>query len=497
MKEFAGHVTENIDHIVASLGFFRPELVLTVGFVLSIIVALFVDRIWKHASFVTFIVTAFIAFWTVLQQHGVESSGFFGMIRIDGFGVYARLIILSGVLVSGVMLWQYFRDSQFVRKPGDLFTVLIATTLGLHLLTITTHWLVAFIAIEMVSIGSYILVGYFSENKKQSEAAMKYVLFGAVCAAFMLYGLSLLYGFTGDLDFVSVAHMKGLIASPMVLSTVALLFVFVGIGFKLGFVPFHLWTPDVYEGAPTPVTAFLSTVPKVGAVVLFCRIVKAWTANPFYFGEVVMYFLFFVAVVTMLAGNLIALRQQNAKRLMAYSSIGHTGFMLMAMLCYLHGEQEIFLFYVAVYVIMNLSAFGFIYVLEQRVQSAYLQDYTGLGKKWPLLFGCFTFVGISLVGLPPTAGFIGKLTVLTSVFDLYQTMNERLYLILLIVGVATSVISLFFYLKVPLYAFLREEERGGQVLGSYNRSVTYFIAVVLSLGILLVGLFPQVLFSLF
>lgn len=495
MGEFTLHITETIDHIVASLAFFRPELVLTIGFVCSILVSLFVDRIWKHTSFVTFFLTVCVSGYAVLQQHGVPAQGFFGMIRVDDFAVYARLILLAGVVLSGTMLWQYIRDSRFVKKPGDLFTVLIATTLGLHLLTITTHWLLAFIAIEMVSIGSYIMVSYFSETKKQSEAAMKYVLFGAVCAAFMLYGLSLLYGFTGDLDFASASHMKGLIDSPMVLSTIALLFVFVGIGFKLGFVPFHMWTPDVYEGAPTPVTAFLSTVPKVGAIVLFCRIVEAWTANPFYFGEVVFYFVFFVAVVTMLIGNLIALRQQNAKRLMAYSSIGHTGFMLMAMLSYLHQEQEIFLFYVTAYVIMNLSAFGFIYTLEQRVQSAQLSDYAGLGKKWPLLFGCFTLVGVSLVGLPPTVGFIGKLTVLTTVFDLYQSMDERVYLLLLVVGVATSAISLFFYLKVPLYAFLREEGKENRVLGDY-RSVTYVVAVALSVLVFIAGLFPQLLFGL-
>lgn len=496
VREFATHISSTIDHVINSLGFFKPELMLIVGFVLSILTSLFIDKRWKHASFGVFLVIILVSAWAVTAQLQQTHTGFFGMIRVDDFAVYGRLIVLVAVLLSGRMMQQYAADRGLQRKSGDLFSVLLAVTLGLHLLTMTTNWLLAFIGIEMVSIGSYILVSYFAESRKQSEAAMKYVLFGSVCAAFMLYGLSLLYGFTGDLDFASTAHMKGLISSPKILTTVALLFVFVGMGFKLSFVPFHLWTPDVYEGAPTPVTGFLSTVPKVGVIILFARLMEAWTANPFYFGEVAQHVFFFTAIITMLVGNLVALRQANTKRLMAYSSIGHTGFMLMAILSYLHGEQEVLLFYLAVYAVTNLAVFGFIYTLEQRIGSSELKDYSGLGKKWPLLFVTFTLAGISLVGLPPTAGFIGKLTVFTSVFDLYQLTEQWPYVLLLVVGTATSAISLFFYLKVPLHAFLREQKEEVVVQNEY-RSTTYILAIVLGISLLVIGLFPQILLSLF
>src|SRR5690606_22532667 len=192
------------------------------------------------------------------------TTGFFGMLLIDDMATYSRFIIAIGGIITAIFIQQ-----RHPKNNGDVYSVLIAVTVGLNLLTMTSHWLMAFIAIEMVSIASYILVGYFSENKKQSEAAMKYALFGSVCAAVMLYGLSLVYGLTGNLDFQSQAHLQGLMNAPQAVISIALIFVFVGIGFKLSFVPFHVWSPDVYEGAPTPITAFLSTLPKVATIILF------------------------------------------------------------------------------------------------------------------------------------------------------------------------------------------------------------------------------------
>src|SRR5690606_21555062 len=238
-------------------------------------------------------------------------------------------------------------------------------------LSSTSHWLMAFIGIEIVSIASYILVGYFSQNKTQSEAAMKYVLFGSVCAAVMLYGLSLVYGLTGSLDFQSAEHLKGLMDAPQAVITLALLFVFAGIGFKLSFVPFHVWSPDVYQGAPTAITAFLSTIPKVGAIILFARLYGSWSSTAFYFSELRTWFITTVAIVTMLVGNLAALRQQDVKRMMAYSSIGHTGLLLMAVFAY-QDSSSYLLFYIVAYVIMNLATFIFIDQIEQQTGSTSL-----------------------------------------------------------------------------------------------------------------------------
>src|SRR5690606_11876224 len=195
---------------------------------------------------------------------------------------------------------------------------------------------------------------------------------------------------------------------------------------------------------------------KVGVLVLLARLFEEWTSSSFYFSELVLILISVAAIVTMLAGNLIALRQTNIKRMMAYSSIGHTGFLLMAIVGNLASEPQVLLYYIAVYTLMNLGVFGFIDVLERRIGSVQLEDYKGLGKNYPLLFSAFTVLGISLVRLPPTAGFVGKLFVFTSIFDLFQFYNNPYYLILLITGALTSVISLFYYFKIPLFAFLRK-----------------------------------------
>lgn len=495
MNEFSSQLPSILDQVIASIPVFKPELALIIAFLGSIIATLFLDKIWKFSSLLVASIGIITAFGLTLGQIDNPTSGFFEMLIIDNFSVYARGIILLALLIIIFFVQQHFQHKSFSKNLGDIYSILLTAGLGLNLLTVTSNWLLAFIAIETVSISSYILVGYFSENKKQSEAAMKYVLFGSVSAAIMLYGLSLLYGFTGNLDFASQEHIQGLISAPKVMTTIAILFLFVGIGFKLGFVPFHLWTPDVYEGAPTPITAFLSTIPKIGAIVLLSRIFQAWITSLFYFSELTMLFIVVVAIVTMLVGNLIALRQTDIKRMMAYSSIGHTGFLMMALVTTQSQDPQILLFYLAVYTLMNLGVFGLIDTLEQKTGSTTLSDYAGLGKSYPLLFTAFTILGISLIGLPPTAGFIGKLLVFTSTFEVYQNNNDIMILLLLIVGALTSVISLFYYFRIPLFAFLRKsnEEK------TPNTTITfgYVIGIGFAFLVLILGIFPDLLLQLF
>jgi len=485
-----------LDQVIQSIPAFKAELALIFAFLGSIIATLFLDKIWKQSSFVITIIGIVTSLILSTQQLGAPQSGFFGMLIIDDFSVYARGIIQVALLICIIFIQQNFQHKKFGKNLGDVYSILLAAALGMNILTMTSNWLLAFIAIETVSISSYILVGYFSENKKQSEASMKYVLFGSVSAAVMLYGLSLIYGFTGNLDFTSFEHIQGLIEAPKILLSIALLFMFVGIGFKLSFVPFHMWAPDVYEGAPTPITTFLSTVPKIGALVLLARLFEEWTSTSFFFSELVLILVSVASIVTMLAGNLIALRQSNIKRMMAYSSIGHTGFLLMALVGNLASEPQVLLFYIAVYTIMNLAVFGLIDVLEQKTGSAQLENYQGLGKQFSILFSVFTLLGISLVGLPPTAGFVGKLFVFTSIFDLFQFNNNRYYLILLVVGALTSVISLFYYFKIPLFAFLRKGDEI-KIISTKSTQIVYIISILLGISTLVLGIFPNILLTLF
>jgi len=472
-----------LDQIIASVPLFKPELALIIGFIVCIFTALFLEKRWRNITFIGCIVTLGFSLYYLIGQLSTTATSFSGMWLVDTWSTYARLVVLCSTVIIAIFLQQ-----QHSKNNGDVYSILIAATLGMHVLSSTSHWLMAFIGIEMVSIASYILVGYFSQNKTQSEAAMKYVLFGSVCAAVMLYGLSLVYGLTGNLDFQSAEHLQGLMDAPEAIITLALLFVFAGIGFKLSFVPFHVWSPDVYQGAPTAITAFLSTIPKIGAIILFARLYQSWSSTAFYFSELSTWFITIVAIVTMLVGNLAALRQQDVKRMMAYSSIGHTGLLLMAVFAY-QDLNSYLLFYIVAYVLMNLATFIFIDQIEQQTGSTSLLSYTGLGKKMPILFTAFTLVAISLIGIPPTVGFVAKLMVFTSTFSVFQSSGDTGALLLLIIGALTSAISLFFYFKIPLYAFLRNSDQ--PVILKKQFGVLLVIAYILTVLVILFGIFPN------
>ncbi len=491
------NLTSTLDHLIGSVAFLAPELILILAFVCSICCSLFVDRIWKNSTLMISMLGLAASLYALGLQLSFDSpTVFFDMVTIDRFSIYSRLLIVGAGLIILLFIQQYFSFHTPRKKSNDIYPIILASIIGMNLLTMTNNWLLAFIAIEMISIASYTLVGFLSQEKRESEAAMKYVLFGSVCAAVMLYGISLLYGFSGNLTFNAVDHIKGLIDAPELVVTIATLFILTGIGFKMAFVPFHIWTPDIYQGAPTPITAFLSTLPKVAVIVFLTRLYTAWADTPFYFSDLFYYILIAAAILTMLIGNLAALQQQDIKRMMAYSSIGHTGILLMMILVYTPNEPQILLYYLYSYVLMNLASFIFIGQLEQQTKQTTIKSYAGLGKRYPLLFVSFTFILISLIGLPPTAGFIGKLMIFSSVLDVYQEDNHIGLLILLIVGALTAVISLFFYFKIPLQAFLRSSENKSDIL-ELKWTPLLIIAIFFTVLALILGIFPGLLMDVF
>lgn len=494
MLAFSPYISSFIDQIIVSVPYFKPELTLIITFIGTILSSLFVDRYWKKTSFVITQLGLLISGCYVFGQglSKVEMTGFFDMIQIDAFATAARLIILFSTILIGIFIQQ--RHQQDERPLGDLYAVLLSATLGLNLLTMSSNWLMIFIAVETVSISSYIMVGYFSSTKIQSEAALKYVLFGSICAAVMLYGLSLIYGFTGNLNFDAPSHIAGLMEAPQIMISIALLFLLTGIGFKLSFFPFHVWSPDVYQGAPTVITTYLATVPKIAVVVLLSKILSAWLNVSFYFSDLLTYVIIGIAIATMLVGNLAALRQNDAKRMMAYSSIGHTGILLMAVLVYQNNESNVLLFYLSIYALMNIAVFIFIDTLESNLGDTSIESYRGLGKQFPVLFTSFSIVLIALVGLPPTAGFVGKLLVFSKVFEQYQNFQSFSLLALLIVGALTSVISLFYYFKIPLNAFLKE----GTTIPTFKFDIALLcIGILCTAAVLMFGIFPDLLLSIF
>lgn len=490
MTELLPEITKKLDLILDGLPWLMPEVILGGAFVISIFSGLFVDRLWRHSTFAITVSGIVLSALYAATQPVLSTVGtvLLGMLSPDAFGRY------SGVLTSLIsLLFAIFMklNPDFAahrKKTADGYSILLAVHIGLNFMALSTHWLVVFVSIEMVSIGSYLMVAYLSRSAQQTEAAMKYVLFGAVCSAVMLYGLSFLYGFTGNLDFTSGQHIAGLASTPPLLIAVALLFVCTGIGFKLSFVPFHFWTPDVYQGAPTPVTAFLSTAPKIAGIALLARILYAWPVDSFSYQNLHL-LLVVSAAATMLFGNLAALRQTNVKRMMAYSSIGHTGFLMMAVLAYSSGEYAILLFYLTVYALMNMGVFMLADYIEARTGATDVGEYRGLGNVLPLTFVSFVVLLVSLTGLPPTAGFVAKLLVFSAVFGNWQLTGNPSMMMLLIIGALTTVISLFYYFKVPLNAFLRkaDEKKTIKPLQPY----ILWLAVLLSIVVLFLGIFPD------
>lgn len=489
MTELLPNISNKLDHVLAGLPMLLPELVLTATFLTGIGAGLFADRYWRHASFavttVGIVLAGVCSAWQ-LALPAVDNL-LFGMATMDAFGRYARLLTAAVCLLFILFAKANPGFNAHRKKTSDLYSILLAVHIGLNLMGVATNWLMVFVAIEMASIGSYLMVGYLAKEARQTEAAMKYVLFGSVCSAVMLYGLSFMYGFTGDLNFTSAAHIQGLEGTAPLLVATALLFVFTGIGFKLSFVPFHFWTPDVYQGASTPVTAFLSTAPKIAGIALLARIRYAWPADSDAF-QYLHTLILVSAIVTMLLGNLAALRQTNVKRMMAYSSIGHTGFLMMAVLAYSSGEFAILLFYLAVYALMNMGVFMLADYIEARTGAVDVDEYRGLGKVLPTAFVSFVILLISLTGLPPTAGFVAKLLVFSAVFNNWQLTGNAGMLLLLIVGALTTVISLFYYFKVPLHAFLRQPEQERETLPAHP--IVVGLALLMAAAVLLLGIFP-------
>jgi len=375
------------------------------------------------------------------------------------------------------------------KRLSDIYTITIGSVLGLHLMVMACNLLSVYLAIEMVSIASYLMVAYRTENAFSSEAGLKYVLFGAASSAIMLYGISLLYGFSGSLDLISGNMVNGLMQANSMGVSLAIGLVLVGIGFKLSFVPAHFWVPDVYQGAPTPVTAYLSTLPKIAAFGLLVNFL-----TPFIFLAKFTAFNFqlvlsVIGIITMIAGNFAAVMQTNVKRMLAYSSIGHTGFALMAIVTFTQQGVSSLLYYLVVYAIANIGALALATYFSNAENADDVNSYNGLGIKYPAASVCFVIILISLTGLPITAGFTGKLFVFSAVYTVYQQTHNVWLALLMVTGALTTVVSLFYYIKIPLHLFLKKTDVTTTPV--YQSKYILIFVIVITLIILLLGIFPD------
>ena len=448
-----------VSELQKSISVFTPEVTLVV----TLMVALLADIIFKKAkniagiiALVGFAVTAIFMFD---QECGLQHNAFTSMIAIDPFAKFFKYLILISSFV--VVLMSFFYKELYTkgRTQGEYYSLIIGMTFGMFLLAGANNLLMIYLAIEVMSISSYILAGYTKEIKRASEASLKYVIYGAVSSGIMIYGMSILFGLTGSLDLAGInAYLQVNDVSNVALLLSSLMII-AGIGYKISAVPFHFWTPDVYEGAPITITAYLSVASKAAGFALLIRFLKAAFISDasgdsemwFMLNQVDWQFIIAVlAVLTMTLGNLVAIWQTNLKRLLAYSSIAHAGYLLMGVVVMDDVGVAAVLIYFLMYLFMNLGAFFVVMLLANKIGSEDIEDYVGIGYRAPILGVSMVIFLISLTGLPPTAGFIGKLYIFTAVLN---AGSEWLWLA--VVGVLNAVVSLFYYVKIFRNMFLR------------------------------------------
>jgi len=397
-----------------------------------------------------------------------------GMLRFDWLGFFFKMLFLVGGAATALFLM----DMEKVNRRGEAYVLLLASLLGMNLMAASANLIMLYLAIETTSIPLYVLAGFLRSDDKSTEAGFKYLLFGALTSAIMLYGFSLLYGFTGTTDIYALAAAlpKGLFFGVAVL-------LLAGLGFKVSAVPFHFWTPDVYEGAPTPVTGFLSTVSKAAGFAVILRLflvafpldAQAWS------------FIFAIlSAVTMTLGNLLAISQKNIKRMLAYSSIAHAGYTLIGLAAIYVSSAGLsdfsvasVIFYLLVYIVTNLLAFGLVIAFARVVGSDEIPAYNGLSRRHPwLALGMLTAM-LSLAGMPPFGGFIAKVLVFAAAVKVGLVW-------LAFVGIVNSIIGAYYYLIVIKHVYLYRDEATEDAPLPVTRP--YAIAlIVLAVGVILLG----------
>ncbi len=497
MNELPLSITEQLNNVLQSLLYFAPEIALCILFLLLIVTGLIFKSDADWICRLLCLLGLVFVFQRDVQQLYLIVSGpkflFGNMLLLHHVSVLFKLIfaVLTFLIVVYIPLDQQLKAHQ--KGLSDLYAIIIAVVFGLHLMAMSVNLLMVYLAVEMVSIGSYLLVSYRSENRIVAESGLKYVLFGFAASAMMLYGLSLLYAFTGTLDIFNGHFVDQLISINSIPVSLAVLLVLAGIGFKLSFVPMHFWVPDVYEGASTPVVAFLSTLTKIAGFALLANFLTPFV----FFGKwnAFDFRLFFsiIAIITMIAGNFAAILQNNLKRMLAYSAIGHTGFGLMALVTFSQQGVSALIFYLAVYALANIGALMLCSFYAGKNSMLTVQDLRGLGKTQPFAGVCFVILLISLTGLPVSAGFNGKVLVFSAVIEVYRESHTAWLLALLVTGAITTVVSLFYYFKIPLYLFLKSPEKIMEKPTGNKQAPLLILIGLLSAIVLLLGIFPGLL----
>ena len=459
-----------------------PELVIALTLIIVLVFDLF-DSISKTVLGWMTIVGAGIALWVSIQMHqaGTVGTQFNEMFKVDSFSLFFNIIFLVSTILVALISMSYLDRGD--RKQGPYYLLILLATLGMMLMAAGNELIIVFLGLELMSLSLYVLAGFFRDSPASSEAGMKYLLLGAFASAFFLYGIALIYGGAGTTSVPAIAEaITAENKSPLLLAGMFLLVV--GFGFKVAIVPFHQWAPDVYEGAPTTIAAFISAGPKAAGFAAFLRIFMEALPNLQVEWSGVLILL---AMLTMTVGNVIAIAQTNIKRMLAYSSIAHAGYVLIGLAAANDDGISSVMLYLLIYCVMNIGAFGAVILAKtEDGESLMISDYAGLGIRKPLLAMFMTVMLLSLAGFPPTAGFVGKFYIFKS------AIGAELYL-LVIVGAINTAISAFYYLRVVVTMYMREPE---EELEFSPYASTLVVGLILAVvGILLIGILPSLMLT--
>ncbi len=453
-----------------------PVLIIVAASLLVLLLEVFIKK--ENRDYLAYFSTLFlVAAAAVCTQFWNRFYSYFdGSLILDNLSLFFSfiLILTTFLIILLSMKYNTLQDMNY----GEYYALLLFALSGMIIMVSSRDLIVIFLGLEVLSISSYALAGLRRSDEKSSEAAIKYFLLGSFASAFLVFGIALLFGAAQSTGIAPIVEYFQSGSALSLMALVGLGFVVIGFGFKIAVVPFHMWTPDVYQGAPTPITAFFSVGPKAVGFAVLLRIFYPYLREALD-SQLIFALLWIIAVLTMVVGNLIALRQTNVKRILAYSSIAHAGYLMVAILA---GDRESLVFYLTVYLFMNIGAFASVIAMGRKDREYLeLEDYRGIGFKYPWIGATFSIFLISLAGFPPTGGFLAK-------FYVFSAAVRQGLVSLVIIGVLASLVSVFYYLRIIVMMYMREPSHEIEI--NIDNPALFLVLFLCLYGVLQLGIFP-------
>ncbi|MFQ5518733.1 MAG: NADH-quinone oxidoreductase subunit N [Mariprofundus sp.] len=460
------------DHLITLM----PEMIVAVLAMALLLIDVFITKGSRMTAYLAIVTTVIAGVVTWSMQSSAGVTAFYGYFTFDSFAIYSKYLIYAGTAFGMLLSLEYMKDEV---NPGEYYVLMLFAMLGMMLMVSANNFIIMYLGLELMALSVHVLVAYQREVLRSNEAALKYFILGALSSGMLLYGVTFLYGVTGSFNFAEMGQaLMNSDESAHTAVMLGLVFLIAGLGFKVSMAPFHMWTPDAYEGAPTPVTAFMSVAPKVAGFAILIRIVHDLLPAVQAEYEAILTIL---AVLTIIIGNLAAIAQRNIKRMLAYSTIGHVGFIMMGLIAGTTEGFSAILVYLTIYLIMTMGVFAIIILMRRDgIQGELLDDFAGLSKVRPgyaLSMGLLLF---SMAGIPFLGGFWAK-------YAVFMAAVEAGHVYLVLFALVFSAVGAFYYLRVVKYIYFDEERVAFNFVESKPLQATVVAAAI---GVVLLGVMP-------